>query len=73
MIINGGECEIGIESTVIDLTSVPRILRPGFITKDFIELSSSKLSSNFAIKFKFSEVSAFTGAQFIVRLITPAP
>ncbi len=37
LIIDGGECEIGIESTVIDLTSEPRILRPGFISKDFIE------------------------------------
>ena len=37
LIIDGGECEIGIESTVIDLTSKPRILRPGFISKDFIK------------------------------------
>ena len=37
LIIDGGECEIGIESTVIDLTSEPRILRPGFISKDFIK------------------------------------
>jgi len=37
LIIDGGECEIGIESTVIDLTSMPRILRPGFISKDYIK------------------------------------
>ena len=37
LIINGGECEIGIESTVIDLTSKPKILRPGFVSKDFIK------------------------------------
>ena len=37
-IIKGGDCEIGIESTVLDLTEeVPRILRPGFITKEDIE------------------------------------
>lgn len=33
MIIDGGECEIGLESTVIDLTGdVPTLLRPGGIT-----------------------------------------
>ena len=31
IIINGGSCKIGLESTVIDLTSKPKILRPGFI------------------------------------------
>ena len=38
-IINGGPCEFGIESTVIDLTGdVPMILRPGIMTaEDFRE------------------------------------
>ena len=31
LIINGGKSKIGIESTVIDLTNKPRILRPGAI------------------------------------------
>ncbi|MCA1802311.1 MAG: threonylcarbamoyl-AMP synthase [Rhodothermaceae bacterium] len=32
-VIEGGQCEIGLESTVLDLTAVvPEILRPGFIT-----------------------------------------
>jgi len=31
IILNDGPCEIGLESTVIDLTSKPKILRPGFI------------------------------------------
>jgi L-threonylcarbamoyladenylate synthase len=31
LIINGGKSKIGIESTVIDLTNKPRILRPGII------------------------------------------
>jgi len=30
-ILNGGTCIIGLESTVVDLTSKVRILRPGFI------------------------------------------
>jgi L-threonylcarbamoyladenylate synthase len=38
MIIDGGEVGIGIESTIVDLTSdVPAILRPGYITKTMIE------------------------------------
>ncbi len=38
LIIDGGETEIGIESTVIDLTTkIPRILRPGKITEEEIQ------------------------------------
>lgn len=37
-IIDGGEVEIGIESTVLDLTQkIPQILRPGKITKEKLE------------------------------------
>ncbi len=38
MIIDGGACEYGIESTVLDLTTpCPTILRPGCITSEMIE------------------------------------
>lgn len=38
LIIEGGPCTIGIESTVIDLTTtVPRVLRPGSITNEMIQ------------------------------------
>ena len=37
LIVNGGSSKIGIESTVIDLTSVPKILRPGIIDAVKIE------------------------------------
>jgi L-threonylcarbamoyladenylate synthase len=38
IIINGGESTVGLESTVLDLTSdVPIILRPGSITKEMLE------------------------------------
>lgn len=37
MIIDGGDVEIGLESTIIDLTSnEPTILRPGYITKGML-------------------------------------
>ena len=31
-VLDGGRCEIGLESTIIDLTSKPCILRQGSIT-----------------------------------------
>lgn len=37
LIIDGGECEVGIESTVLDLTGeIPTILRPGAITAEML-------------------------------------
>ena len=36
-ILDGGQCEIGLESTIIDLTGKPIILRPGSITAGKIE------------------------------------
>ncbi len=37
MIIDGGEGEIGLESTIVDMTvSPPQILRPGFITEQML-------------------------------------
>ncbi len=38
VVLDGGECEVGIESTIIDLSSKqPRLLRPGMISQDDIE------------------------------------
>ena len=40
LILDGGECRVGIESTIIDCTGPkPLILRPGFITAEMIEKS----------------------------------
>jgi L-threonylcarbamoyladenylate synthase len=36
-IIDGGPCPVGVESTVIDLTGVPRLLREGAIPRVDIE------------------------------------
>lgn len=37
LIIDGGEAEIGLESTIIDLTGgIPVILRPGYITEEML-------------------------------------
>lgn len=38
IVLDGGECEVGIESTIIDLSSQqPRLLRPGMISQNEIE------------------------------------
>ena len=38
MILDGGDVEIGLESTIIDMTEEePVILRPGYITKEMLE------------------------------------
>ena len=36
-ILDGGKCEVGVESTIIDLVGAPKILRPGGISKQAIE------------------------------------
>ena len=49
IIINGGNSKIGIESTVIDLTGKPKILRPGIVSpkdvKEFLRLGLSGIKS----------------------------
>lgn len=37
IIIDGGPCRVGVESTVLSLVGTPTILRPGGITKEMIE------------------------------------
>lgn len=38
MILDGGDVEIGLESTIVDMTTKePTILRPGFVTKEMLE------------------------------------
>jgi L-threonylcarbamoyladenylate synthase len=41
LILDGGPCDVGVESTVIDCTGdVPKILRPGAVTEEMIEHST---------------------------------
>tara|TARA_Y100000590_G_scaffold422309_2_gene526869 strand:- start:423 stop:1379 length:957 start_codon:yes stop_codon:yes gene_type:complete len=45
IILDGGQCKIGLESTIIDLTRKPSILRPGSITaKQVRRILKSKIS-----------------------------
>jgi L-threonylcarbamoyladenylate synthase len=54
IIIDGGQSLVGIESTVIDLTSSPKILRPGIINASAIEkvLKLKLKKNNYHAKFK---------------------
>lgn len=46
LILEGGKCDVGIESTIIDCSSqAPRILRPGAITSEMLETSAGVLVS----------------------------
>ena len=46
IILDGGQCQIGLESTIIDLTEKPTILRPGIITKEKIVKILNKTIKN---------------------------
>ena len=44
-VIDGGDCEVGLESTVVDCTgAVPTVLRPGSITQAMIEAVLGEVS-----------------------------
>jgi len=61
VIIDGGSCLIGIESTIVNCTGkIAEILRPGLITSEMIEaaLGNSKLNIPLVTKIKFSGAQA---------------
>ncbi len=52
VIINGRKCKVGIESTVINLTNEPKILRPGIIDISSIEkILKKRVKKNFTSKY----------------------
>jgi len=55
IILDGGKCKIGLESTIIDLTEKPTLLRPGKITKAKIE---KILKKKVKIKKNFKKINA---------------
>lgn len=47
MIVDGGEGDIGLESTIVDLTvNPPQILRPGYITEQMLEEILGEVSAD---------------------------
>lgn len=66
-IIDGGDCDFGVESTVITLaTDVPTILRPGSVTKEMIEGVIGKVEVARAVLegMKNNEVAASPGMKY---------
>lgn len=66
-IINGEDCEYGVESTVITLaTETPTILRPGAITKEMLEAVIGKVEVAAAVleEMKKDEVAASPGMKY---------
>ena len=50
MILDGGDVEIGLESTIIDLTVMPpQILRPGYVTCEMLEQVLTKVDIDVTI------------------------
>ena len=54
-ILDGGQCKIGLESTIVDLTGKPSILRPGSITLEKIQ---RVLKKNIKIKKNAKKIKA---------------
>ncbi len=47
LVLDGGQCLVGIESTIIDCTgSAPELLRPGAVTEEMIEQALDKKAEN---------------------------
>jgi L-threonylcarbamoyladenylate synthase len=46
LVLNGGACQIGVESTIVDCRSIePRVLRPGAVTYAMIESLLGKIAA----------------------------
>lgn len=76
IILDGGDSEIGIESTIIDCTNrLPKILRLGAVTSDLIlkiiEVDSSSIDSN--IRFSGSFKSHYAPNAKVILDGTPLP
>ena len=67
MIIDGGSCTFGVESTVLSLlTEVPVILRPGAVTKEMLEdvIGKVEISDSVINPLKNGEVAASPGMKY---------
>lgn len=63
MILDGGMCDIGLESSIIDLSGdVPMILRPGYITKEDFEEIAARVEYDKAVLAEGAQESAVAKA-----------
>jgi len=55
-VVDGGECEVGLESTVVSVCGeVPQLLRPGAITPEMIEEAAGSVDINHAVLDELAE------------------
>jgi L-threonylcarbamoyladenylate synthase len=66
LILDGGPCKYGVESTVLSLVGKPTILRPGAVTKEMIEaaVGSVNVSGSVLSPMKEGEVAASPGMKY---------
>ncbi|MBR4019608.1 MAG: threonylcarbamoyl-AMP synthase, partial [Clostridia bacterium] len=66
VIIDGGPCEFGVESTVLSLVGTPTILRPGGITREMLEavIGPVELASSILSPLKEGETAASPGMKY---------
>lgn len=65
-LIDGGPCEVGMESTVLSLAGAPTLLRPGGVTREAIEgiIGPVELSSAILAPLKEGETAASPGMKY---------
>ena len=66
VIIDGGPCQFGVESTVLSLMGTPTILRPGGITREMLEavIGPVELASSILSPLKEGETAASPGMKY---------
>ena len=66
LILDGGPCKFGVESTVLSLVGEPTILRPGAVTKEMIEsvIGSVDVSGSVLHPMQKGEVAASPGMKY---------
>lgn len=66
LIIDGGPCRFGVESTVLSLVGAPTILRPGAVTKEMLEaiIGPVALAPSILAPLKAGETAASPGMKY---------
>ena len=66
LIIDGGPCRFGVESTVLSLVGKPTILRPGAVTKEMLEAVAGPvaLAPSILTPLKAGETAASPGMKY---------
>ena len=66
LILDGGPCRYGVESTVLSLTGEPTILRPGAVTREMLEavIGPVRLSDSILNPLKDGEIAASPGMKY---------